>query len=217
MKGRVSYFRLLDLGAKLADRYAQDCRERPALARMDWYASVNACVGLSYRSCGGSLMGWERARARFLPALAILSPETGWERLLDSFLSDTMHRHGPMFWDRPHVDLPTVLGYRANKAKALLVLNGEPWANVVRERSSPKVFAFASNLLGDESCVTVDRHSALIALGRPLLRKSDYWAAVAAHRIAAEMASREGERVSPRDLQARTWVAHRERKEVAAG
>ena len=98
-------------------------------------------------------------------------------------------------------------GLTANVAKAWRILNGEDPAAVL---TSPKVGSFYRNIAGDPDLVTVDRWARRIALGDP-----------DGHRRVSARESREmGDAyravaaavgVSPREMQAATWVSFRNR------
>lgn len=81
---------------------------------------------------------------------------------------------------------------------------------------SPKWSAFAANILGDPDQVTVDRHAMRIAMADGVMYTSitlgNYRKIADAYRIAADARN-----VTPRVMQATTWVACRNRRKNSTG
>lgn len=130
---------------------------------------------------------------------AVLSPGTTWalnER-------DAYHvlKHGKAW---------RTATYRANHAKALRLIAGEPFDGV-NGKEGKKVRAFFHSILGAPDSVCVDRHAGAIAEGRELteeerktLRRRKYDAIADAYKKAAAVLG-----IPPVHLQAITWTAYR--------
>lgn len=105
----------------------------------------------------------------------------------------------------PYPGLSMVVG------KAQAMLDGdEPFSLL-----GTKTFAFASNIVGEDSVVTVDRHARDIAFGavqskNPAINKTLYAEIADAYILAASAFN-----ISPADMQAVTWVVWRDRKGLA--
>ena len=202
----------------LAEYYRRALDREPFLRELDWYGNVERRLLEEAWPEGQSPDDASLFRA--CTALAVLSPETDWDRLLTGFIS--AHRvwcKRDWFSGKDAPDLSTLVVYVSNRKKAIKVFEDsfenspDPqdspynWAGLIDPKTAPKTHAFARALMGDRDALVIDRHSAILALGRPLQRRSDYDLAVLIHRAALGFGLGD---VDPRDLQARTWIAYRD-------
>lgn len=180
---------------ELVARRALDDRES-ALRALRWYADAQAWA----RSLSGS---HGIALPSIVGAVAALSPQQSWQEqltytpaVLDAFaLGNALP--GP--------------GFKANKDKALRILQGEAPLAVL---SGDKVRAFFLSIMGDTENVCVDRHAWAIAAGPDAVGLSltekryretaeAYRSAAAALRLAFPMLA---ESLTPAGVQSLTWV-----------
>jgi hypothetical protein len=104
----------------------------------------------------------------------------------------------------------------AMRAQAMRIAKGEPALSVL---NGPKVRAFYANIIGDTDAVTVDVWATRVATGltgkdaeRAISTPSRYASVANDYRRAAEILG-----VTPREVQAATWVAARGVKPTDAG
>lgn len=101
----------------------------------------------------------------------------------------------------------------AMRAHAWRIANGEAPLDVL---NGPKVRAFWANIMGDTNAVTVDVWAVFVATGSKdaaqISTPARYAAVAAAYRRAAAILG-----VTPREVQAATWVAARGTKPTDAG
>lgn len=135
--------------------------------------------------------------------IAALSPQTSWTQ---NVRMATLAYH----------DRPALRGLSRSIAQADAILAGAHPLDVL---GGDKTRAFFANIDGDDQAVTVDRHAYDVAVGhktddktrQALARKGIYQDIASLYRRAARILSKElGSYVSPREVQAVTWVAWRQ-------
>jgi hypothetical protein len=96
------------------------------------------------------------------------------------------------------------------RAQAWRIAQGEPALNVL---NGPKVRSFYENICGNTDAVTVDVHATYVAAGhKDAITPAQYRRIADAYRRAAKILG-----VTPREVQAATWVAARGVKPTDAG
>jgi hypothetical protein len=160
---------------------------------LEWY-------GRAREIADGLATGTELTTEQCAGVIAALSPMVSWRsnivnarRLIARYLADEGE--------------PTAgYGLKRNVAKAWRILQG--CAEPLDVLSGPKVRAFYSNIIGDPDAVTVDRWAARLAPNDPAdvgtVTAREYREISAAFVDAAARLD-----VTPRDLQAATWVYFR--------
>jgi hypothetical protein len=112
--------------------------------------------------------------------------------------------------------MPDAPGYPLNRVKAWRIANGDyqfsPLELLSQSPGHFKVNNFFRNIMGDSHVVTVDRWAARIADGAEHLDSVSGKTYIGIER-AYQYAANEIRSVTPRDLQAITWVANRESAE----
>lgn len=147
----------------------------------DWYVEAGRQIDEV------SLGRGDRARL----AAAVVSPRVPWEMVLERLPDLIQGRRTPFFG--------------ANVGKARRLLAGEPLSEVVDPTTSPKVWDFARNLLGDSRAAVVDVWAARVAgLGDPS-SPARYRQIQAAYDLASVRLG-----VDPATVQWVTWVGARD-------
>lgn len=144
--------------------------------------------------------------------IAALSPNNRWDRnLLDAdHMIGTYYRSGG--YDAGRCKVATYGAMRA-KALAILKLDGPTVEDVAAILNGRKITAFYRCILGDGQSVCVDGHAYSVWYGEPIpttrtpdIGKRLYERISSDYRLAAAMI---GEGLTPRQLQAITWLTHR--------
>lgn len=173
-------------------RWFDKASERDLIDGVRWYDEQRLfCQSLaSSRDGYGETLGLERVTE----IVAALSPRTQWS--VNVAGATLLITHGEA--------MPNLLGRNVEMARA--VLDGKRLAEVTK---GPKIQAFAKNLAGDTSVVTVDVHAAY-AVGvdeNTLDRVGCYDAVASAYRAAAVARGLE-----PSEMQAVVWLGARRQK-----
>lgn len=159
---------------------------------LEWY-------GLAREIADGLTTGTGLTTNQVAGVIAALSPMASWRSNIVNARRLIDH------WNRGHSYPTSGFGLQRNVAKAWAILNG---ALPLETLNGPKVRAFYSNIVGDPDAVTVDRWAARIARNDAtdpgLVTAREYREIAAAFVEAAARCD-----VSPRDLQAATWVYFR--------
>ncbi len=150
--------------------------------------------------------------SRVVGVIAALSPRTQWST--------------NQAWTRAVIaaavaglDCPAVHTEFGQRPQAWAIANG---ADPLSVMNGPKIRAFYANIMGDTDAVTCDVWAVKVATGskdeRAIGTPARYRAVADAYRRAAVILSRElGRTVTPREVQAATWVAARGVKPTDAG
>jgi hypothetical protein len=174
-------------------RWFDKASERDLIDGVRWYDEQRLfCQTLaSLPDFNGDTLGLERAAE----VVAALSPRTQWSVNVAGATLLVTHRE----------TMPNLLGRNVEMAESVLL--GRRLAEVVKK--GPKIQAFAKNLAGDTSVVTVDVHAAY-AVGvdeNTLDRVGCYDAVASAYRAAAVARGLE-----PSEMQAVVWLGARRQK-----